>query len=254
MIMRCLAIACLFIAQTAYAQTVLFDETAGTLPAAQGWLTYIVQGSATQTYLTNQGVQLVTDNATQAGYFNRNLFTGTLVNPAFPVLQRNPGFAVRFDLTVTSEAHLNNDRAGFSVIALASDGMGIELGFWANEIWAQNDTPLFTHGEGIVRNTTSPTSYLLSLVGNSYQLVADGSPILNGALRNYSSFGFPPYTYTSFLFLGDDTTSASADVTLGRVTLLASVPEPASWMMMTVAVLIAGCCYRRWKRGNIQVA
>lgn len=217
-------------------QVVLYDATAGTLPASQGWLAFITNGgSSSQNYVSGQGVRLVTDNAAQAGYFNKNPLTNTFINGGHPVLTRSVGFSLSFDLLVTSEGHQNNNRAGFSVIALANDNRGIELGFWTNEIWAQNDAPIFTHGEGIGFNTTVKTNYLLTLLGNSYTLQAAGNPILSGALRDYSTFGIP-YTNSSFLFLGDDTTSAAADVTLGTVLLTASVPEVSTWLMLVVAL------------------
>ena len=100
---------------------------------------------------------------------------------------------------------------------------GIELGFWANEIWAQADSPLFTHAEGVAFDPTlAMTSYALAIQGTTYALSANGTPILSGSLRNYSSFGFP-YNVPDFLFIGDDTGSANGSFELSRVELL---PEP----------------------------
>lgn len=226
---------------TAHAQT-LYNETLGNFPGDQGWFLYFTNSppNATQTYLSGLGTQLVTVNTVSAGYFNENPFTGALINPAFPILNRTPGFRISWDLTVNSETHSSNDRAGFSIIALANDNKGIELGFWTNEIWAQNDSPLFTHGEGVSFSTTSRIHYDLNLIGSNYSLYANGNAILNGTLRDYTNFGIP-YTYTNFLFLGDDTSSANADITLGRVTLTAAVPEPATWI--TLACLCLGAAF-----------
>jgi hypothetical protein len=246
--MKCLTIllvlSCLpasLLAQT----TALYDPSLNTLPASQGWFSYITnfQGSATQTLVTG-GTQLVTTGTAQAGYFNKNPLTGTLNNASFPTLNRSNGYAIRFDVSVTSESHSNNDRAGFSIIALSSDLQGIELGFWTNEIWAQNQG--FTHGEGAAINTVPNTSYLLTILGNNYSLNANGTDILTGSLRNYSGFGIP-YSHTNFLFLGDDTTSANADITLGQVQLLSSIPEPATWFTMAGLGAIAITRYRRWR-------
>ncbi len=228
------------------AQTItLYDPVLNTLPATQGWFSYITnfQGTATQTLVTG-GTQLVTTGTAQAGYFNKNPITGTPVNAGFPALNRNTGYAIRFDVSVTAESHSSNDRAGFSIIALSSDLQGIELGFWTNEIWAQNQP--FTHGEGVAFNTVPNTSYLLTILGNSYSLNANGTDILTGSLRNYSGFGIP-YSNNNFLFLGDDTTSANADITLGQVQLLSSIPEPASWFTLAGLGAITITGIRRWR-------
>lgn len=240
----CLSPVCL-LAQT----TTLYNPALNTLPASQGWLSYITnfQGTATQTLVTG-GTQLITTGSAQAGYFNKNPLTGSLVNAGFPTLDRSNGYAIRFDVSVTSESHSNNDRAGFSIIALSSDLQGIELGFWTNEIWAQNQP--FTHGEGTAFNTVPSTSYLLTILGNSYSLNANGTDILTGSLRNYSGFGIP-YSHNNFLFLGDDTTSANADITLGQVQLLSSIPEPATWFTMAGLGVIAITGYRRWRLARL---
>lgn len=232
------------------AQTItLYDPSLNTLPVSQGWFSYITnfQGTATQT-LVPGGTQLVTTGTAQAGYFNKNPLTGSLVNAGFPTLNRINGYAIRFDVSVTSESHSNNDRAGFSIIALSSDLQGIELGFWTNEIWAQNQP--FTHGEGVAFNTVPSSSYLLTILGNSYSLNANGTDILNGSLRNYSGFGIP-YSNNNFVFLGDDTTSANADITLGQVQLLSAIPEPATWFTWVGLGAIAITAYRRWRMVRI---
>lgn len=217
-----------------HAQTTLYNETLGNFPADQGWFLYLTNSpaDASQTYVPGQGTELVTINSAMAGYFNKNPITGSLVNPAFPVLNRSAGFRISWDLLISSETHSSNDRAGFSIIALASDSRGIELGFWNNEIWAQNDAPIFTHGEGVTFTTTTHTHYDLNILGNNYDLYGNGLPIRTGPLRNYASFGLP-YTNTNFLFLGDDTSSANADITLGRVSLLTAVPEPVTWISLS---------------------
>ena len=226
---------------TAHAQTILYNETLGNFPGDQGWFLYLTNSppNASQTYIPTQGTRLVTINSASAGYFNTNPFTSTLVNPLFPTLDRTTGFRLSLDLLISSETHISNDRAGFSIIALASDHRGIELGFWNNQIWAQTDTPLFTHGEGAAFTTTTRTSYQLDILGNSYDLFANGNSILTGSLRDYSSFGVP-YSFNNFLFLGDDTSSADADITLGRVALSA-VPEPATWISLACAGFGAVC-------------
>ncbi len=228
--------------------TVLYNDQLPSTPGSQGWLIYgdngfLSGGTATQT-LVAEGTRLVTDNAVSAGYANRVPIFNTLVNPAFPVLNRAAGYSLTFELQVNSESHANNNRAGFSVILLSQDLFGIELGFWADEIWAQSG-PAFTHGEGAAFDTTAAQRvYELQILGDNYALLADGNAVVNGSLRNYSSFG-SPYNLPSFLFLGDDTSSAGADVVLGQVTLLTDVPEPAGTAWMALAGLAVAVALKR---------
>lgn len=163
------------------------------------------------------------------------------------------GYDVTFDLRVDQESHANNDRAGVSVIVLGSDKRGIELSFWTNEVWAQNDSPLFTHGEGAAFDTTAAGSgigglrrYRLHVSGGNYTLFAEGSALFGGALRDYTAFaGFPdPYETPNLLWVGDDTTSAgaSADFSYFETT---AVPEPS-----TLAMLGIGAIWLRRRRAR----
>lgn len=221
---------------TAEAATVtLYDGT--TLPNSQGWTYQNPQGNATQTL----GSGFTTLDSTLAGQgdYAGYLRFGTGVFP----LNRTIGYTIAFNVQVSSEDNSGsdkngdgiNDRAGFSIIVLSSDLQGIELGFWTNEIWAQNEGAekppptgtRFTHAEGVAFNTQSSLiRYDLSVSGNSYSLFANSNynaPILSGSLRNYSNEPSPfppfpsPYIIPNFLFLGDNTTSASARINLGRV-------------------------------------
>jgi hypothetical protein len=217
----------------------LFDGNG--LPANQPWLSYATTGgTATQTGQTT-GVRLVTDLAASAGYSNYTPL-GALKNGTFPSLNRANGFELTFNLTVSSENHSNNNRAGFSVSLIGSDVRGIELGFWGNQIWAQESSPLFTHGETIDFDTTLQRDYRLRVQDNSYALFSGGNQLLTGSIRNYTAFGSPPYTLPNFLFLGDNTTSAGADITLGAITLqsdLTAVPEPSSlFFLLATSILI----------------
>lgn len=167
-------------------------------------------------------------------------------NPAFPSLDRNAGFRLTFELDVHLESHSSNDRAGFSVILLAGDLQGIELGFWDDTIFAQSGSS-FTHAEEVSYASPVETKFDLLILGDLYQLSANGTAILSGALRDYSSFGLP-YNLPNYLFLGDDTSSAGADVTLGDIALTPGVPEPGEWAL--VAIGIGALCFmtRRIRR------
>lgn len=158
-----------------------------------------------------------------------------------PVLDRLAGFTVTFTLRLDAEDHTGSDkngdgigdRAGLSIIVLTADVLGIELAFWPGEIWAQEEgaaeppppgNTLFTHAEGAAWDTTSAlTSYDLRIRGESYALFSAGRPVLGGRLRDYRAFGQFPYTSRNFLFIGDDTTSASATVVLSQLAIL--VPD-----------------------------
>ncbi|HET9906459.1 MAG TPA: hypothetical protein VFQ23_07455 [Anaerolineales bacterium] len=151
----------------------------------------------------------------------------------FPWLDRAAGFQVNFSVGVERESHANNQRSGFNVILLGNDAKGLELAFWTNEIWVQNDNltgGLFTHGEGVNIDTTNFTDYQITMSADTYTLSANGTPILSGPVRDYSSFeGFPdPYQTPNFLFMGDNTTSAQARTHLGYVSITGTDPMPVT--------------------------
>ena len=195
---------------------ILFDGANG-LPSGQGW-TYFATGGTQAP--TNNAVLLDTsaNNSYQAGYSR---------NPGR--LSRANGFTLLFTSQMMAEAHANNHRAGFSVIVLADDKRGLELAFWTNNIFAQSDSPLFTHAEETNFLTTAFVDYALTFHATNYVLSANGADILSGPVRDYSAFsGFPnPYSSTNFLFFGDDTTSAGGAVTLKKVALI-TAPQLAA--------------------------
>jgi hypothetical protein len=219
--------------------TVLYDAAPGTPPTAQGWLTYFSSDFGNHFTSDTTGTVLSTNAnpGIQAGFSNHSVFTGQPVNPAFPALDRAAGFTVRLeDLRILSETHASIDRAGTSLIVLAGDKRGIEVGFWEGLVFAQNDSPLFTHGEQAGFNTNAAHDYDLRIQGSTYTLLADGNPILTGPLRDYAAFtGFPdPYELPNFIFLGDDTGSASAAARFAGISVTV-VPEPASLSLLAVA-------------------
>jgi hypothetical protein len=223
-------------------------------PEQQGWLAFGGQASTASRFSQAGSTQLKTQRATIAGYSNYQFQQPTLVNPAFPELDRTTGYTVRFEVKINQETHSGSDknrdgigdRAGFSVIVISNDQKGIELGFWkddpnpniTNRIWAQQDGlvpppkgKLFTHtAEGVSFRTEDLTRYELKVKGNYYQLRVNGStqPILKGSLRDYTSFDykankpplpFNPYATPNFLFFGDDTGLASAEIELKSIAI-----------------------------------
>jgi hypothetical protein len=178
------------------------------------YLTKPLIGSKAVRTRVDEGWRLDTTGETKdsAGFFSLRLpFPGGIMSR--PKIDRRTGFSVHFRLAVLSENHVRRERAGISLIVISDDLKGVELGFWNNEIWAQLDDPLFTHGEGAAFETAPAVEYELRLIGDRYELNASGRRILEGPLKNYSSFGFP-YDRRSFLFYGDDTGTAAADMEL----------------------------------------
>lgn len=154
-----------------------------------------------------------------------------LVNPDFPNLDRNQGFELAFNVAINSESSKAN-RAGFSVIVIAQDGKGIELGFKlgknSDRIFAQGEK--FTEAEDTSKMTldlTAPTDYVLKIQGDEYTLWMNESEILSGKLRVYQfnplksspKLPFNPYETPNFLFFGDDTDKGWAEFTFGMITI-----------------------------------
>lgn len=218
---------------------VLYDGSTGQMPdhIQQGWL-YQPGVSATQTtsgtFTTFDSTDPIAD---RAGYTN-------VFHPSMPTMNRGVGFTVRFTVRIVSESHSSgNNRAGFSVIVIAEDLEGVELAFWEDEIWTQQDgDPLFQRDEDesvSFDTTASLTQYELSVLGDNYTLSAPGMTDLTGTVKDYTAFdheaeGLPadPYEIPSFLFFGDDTGSGEAAVELSFIEV---VPEPA-----TAAMLLLG--------------
>lgn len=226
-----------FLSITASAATsVLYDGNGS--PIDLGWLIYrqfpqfppfTYAYSGTPTLNTNLGL----GGFGYAGYVNHDYNQDglVLVNAQFPSLNRQSGFEVAFNVAVTTESSSRN-RAGFSVIVISNDGKGVELGFKressGDRIFAQADD--FQEAEdtsALLLNISIATDYVLSILGDSYTLFADGMEVLNGPLRYYQfdpSNSFPPlpfnpYTTPQFLFLGDDTDRGYATFTLGAISI-----------------------------------
>jgi Ca2+-binding RTX toxin-like protein len=210
----------------------------------------LANGSAT---LDTNGTSLTgVANRGYAGYANyvfQGVLGGSFNSPGLvgnfvpygtvPTLDRTKGFSIRFNTVILAEAS-NPNRAGFSIMAIASDGSGIELGFKdkGNDdyIFAQNAA--FGEGEKANFSINAATDYILNLQGNTYALFANGKEILTGALRQYqfnpaqSDPPLPanPYTTPNFLFFGDNTDQGYARFTMGAISIDEpfSVPTPAS--------------------------
>ena len=147
-----------------------------------------------------------------AGYFAKPTL--------YPPLDRVGGYQVLFTVQIVTETHISQDRAGFSLLVVSSDKRGIELGFWADEIWAQEGgtSRPFTHAESATFTTTTDLiNYRLSVLGNRYALAVNEATVLTGPLRDYTLAPPPPlplnpYDTPNLIFLGDDTSAAQARI------------------------------------------
>lgn len=184
--------------------TVLYDGALGNTPDSQGFDFLAFGAQADQSYL--DGVTVLDSTAELsdlAGYFNHEEI----------IFDRAQGYDIHFTVQIQEEEHINANRAGFSLIVLSSDLLGIELGFWTNEVWAQEGGTdrLFLHAEGAALDTaTALIAFRLRVEGDQYTLFADDAQILTGPVRDYTAFSgaIDPYETANFLFFGDNTRRA----------------------------------------------
>ncbi|MGK7890476.1 MAG: PPC domain-containing protein [Leptolyngbyaceae cyanobacterium] len=205
----------------------------------------VASDNATVT-VTTDGVEVDSQvNNSQEGYvgygnyrpnyssFDAILFSADAepVNPAgLAVLDADVGYQLSFEVAITDEFSNDRDRAGFSILVVSSDGQrAIELGF--------NETGIFSQSETFdAENLITPTGFAMSdlvaynlhVVDSSYQLFANGSPIMSGSLKQSYVFDplasdpplpFNPYTTPNFIFFGDNTDDANATFTLGSISV-----------------------------------
>jgi len=208
---------------------VLYDGSLNTgTPDTQGffYLSYPLTGThATQAFTSPVTLLDTTPQMSDyAGYFAKPI--------GYAPLDRANGCQVLFTVRVLSETHISLDRAGFSLLVESSDKRGIELGFWENEVWAQEGGTInpFTHAEGTALTTTNDLiAYRLTVLGDRYTLTANGSTVLSGPLRDYTLAPAPPlpvnpYTTANLIFLGDDTSSAQAQIKLRYAAVINAPP------------------------------
>ena len=207
---------------------VIYDASLGTVPSAQSWQ-YVADPNTGPVVEAVAGGLLTLDTTAartdRAGYSSRLPTVPPLPpfpqHPGVPVLDRAVGYTLTFEVRVGAEGHNGQDRAGFSVIAISEDLVGIEIGFWEDLVWAQADAPLFTRAEGEPIDTTAAVvRYSLTVEGAGYTLRRGGATLLAGPLRDYTAAtGLAGLVYNtrSYLFLGDNTGSADALTELALV-------------------------------------
>lgn len=222
----------------ALASTTLYDPALGTPPSAQGWLPLALGNPA------GQGVAggLYALDTTGAGV---SIWGNSRVSPV--PLDTQTGFDLSFSLQVLGESHTSPNRAGYSLVMVGGQASrALELGFWADQIWAQkydaNQPDRFVHDIDVAFDTTAAlTPYTLAVRQQQFTLSAAGTALLSGALRDYTPAGLL-YTTPNFLFLGDNSSRGSSISRLGEVSL-SPVPEPS--LALLLALGLAGLALRR---------
>ncbi len=244
----------------------LYNGASGVTPnqynAPSQWLNFGSPNGGTQSFsggLTNLNTSF--SNNIYAGYSNYNvgaiaspsvITPTTLVNTSFPSLDRNAGYNLSFTVRINSQVNDGTNganRAGFSVIALSSDQQGIEIGFRNTDIFSQvnssfNSISPAEQITGVSSFLSNLTTYDLNVSGNNYTLTTGATTLLSGLLRNYttaSGFGSDIYKTSNFVFLGDDTTSARANIDLQSITLNTNTPVPYEFSpTIGIFALLAG--------------
>ncbi|MFN9660761.1 MAG: S8 family serine peptidase [Cyanobacteriota bacterium] len=209
----------------------LYDASLPAPPADQGWLVFGSGFAGSQSPSpTGTLLNSLAWIADGAGFSNHTPLGGDPVNTTFPALDRSVGFSLDVQLRLINEIHSTSNRAGFSLTLLdqGSAPRGIELGFWSNSIFSQagGATPFQAIAQVVNGvDTSQSTSYSLRIQDQSYTLLANNRPLLCGPLQDYSQatvaapFPYNPYAKPNFLFLGDNTSSAAAQVELGTIAL-----------------------------------
>ena len=211
---------------------ILYDGDLRSLPEDQGWIYRL------EPPVRNQSRQVRVDGAfnlntgrnlaDRAGYFIRLPQMETHPQ-ASEILDRQRGYRIGFTLRILSERRAVPSQAGFSLIALSDDLLGIDLGFGAGEIFARTyELERAEENRALpFRIDTQYADFEMDIRENEYRLSANGEEILAGSLQNYSDVG-EPYTVPNLLFFGDNAESAGASVNLRRfwVDTEPSAPQP----------------------------
>jgi hypothetical protein len=193
---------------------VLYDASKGSNPDKQGW-TYLSNffGQSQAERFTENSVHrfnTMQNIAEMAGYFGTN-------HPGIGTLDRQGGFSIRIHLRMLDDVNTSENRAGFSVIALSDDLLGVEVVFRMDTIWVYTENFDIAELSGF-DTATGFREYGISVHNNNYEVTAGNEPVLSGLLRDYSGFG-TPYNISNFVFFGDNTSRSGADVEITRITL-----------------------------------
>lgn len=230
-------------AGAAQAQTQLFWAGDGA-PTAQGWL-QLVQGTPGIASAAGGEFRLDTlaDPLTQHGYMRFS-----------PVaLDTVAGFQMTFSLRVDGETSSSVNRGGFSLVVVGQDPtQGLELVFRTSEVFAYDyvagDPDRFVHGPGFAYTAGMPLNLVLTVAQNSWTLNHQGQIVMSGGLVDYTAQG-SPYTLPNFIFFGDDTSRAAANVLVDSV-VLSAVPEPSMAALWLAGLAVVALRWRRVRRAG----
>ena len=228
-------------AVSAQAQIPLFWSGDGT-PQPQGWLA-LVQGTPDVVDASGGQFRLDTmaDAATQHGFMR---FSPVALDTA-------TGFQFTFSLRVDADSISSPNRGGFSLIVVGHDpSKALELVFRQNEVFSYDyvagDPDRFVHGAGVAYTAGTPINGVLTVANNAWTLNLQGQNVLGGSLVDYRAQG-NPYTLPDFLFFGDDTSRAAANVVFDSL-VISAVPEPAAaaqWLAGLAVLSLAAVRARR---------
>lgn len=223
---------------TAATTTPLYNPALGSLPSAQGWLPLALGAPASQSL--GGGVYALDTTGAGVSIWGNGRSSALL-------LDTQVGFEIAFSLQLLAETHTSPNRTGYTLLMVGAQAtQALELGFWTDHIWAQrydaSQADRFVHDLDVAFDTTAAlTSFTLAVQQQQFTLSAGGTPLLSGALRDYTPGGFP-YTTSNFLFLGDNSSRGHSISRLGAVSL-SPVPEPAAALLMLTG--LAGLALRR---------
>lgn len=223
----------------------LYQGTRDGLPQAQGWLFFQgAPGAGDGPRSDGASVFLDTgpSETVQAGFFTGDPL-GVFRHPDLPLLDRHTGFVIRVTLRLAREEHLREDRAGLSLLVTCSDLAAVEAGFWMDQAWLQEDrAPLFdqSHGEGAAIDLSAWTELDLVIQGGHCALVVGPRVLLKSPLKNYTSSGQDVYKIPDFVFIGDNTRSASCAFQLGSVRILPLQMYLRQWSVAGFEVIKQG--------------
>ena len=233
---------------------VLFDRSTGATISEREWM--LLQPSAAEPLAADGAAMLQTlpSQSNQSGWFSHlgiePIVPYVPINAAWPVLDIAGGPTLTIDLTLIAEEHTGNDRAGLSIIMLASDRRGIELGLWSDRLWAQEGgiaPALFTRAETsitapLLQAPPATRRLVITQTSNGYTVTLDGVAYLSGPRRDYTAFTtagtslpFNPYRVPSFIFIGDNTSRAGATARISRIELDPTPLAPPAGCIADVA-------------------
>jgi hypothetical protein len=226
-------IAVIAVAPMVHATTTnLYDASGGLAPDASSWLKGQAGGTSSGTMVGTSYFDLDSSasNSIQVAY--------TRLTPL--ALNTATGYELDFTLQVADESHTSTNRGGFSIIAIGSSSTkSLELSFWTDHVWAYNynTTDGFTHGPDSAL-AAGMHNFSLQVTNQTYQLFVDNALDFSGSLQNYTGSGLPEYSVPNFVIFGDDTTEASSDVHLSKISLSDQiVPEPSTFALVGLALL-----------------